>query len=318
MNAVATPLKHESWLAGDGVTHAGEVHEQANGFSVVNCEHCGFKHVLPLPTTEELKHVYAHEYYTQEKPLYIERYLEDKSWWEDVYNERYDKLEKFLGDKRRKILDVGSGPGLFLLKGQERGWTVKGIEPSQRAAAHSRESLGLDVIEAFLDAQLAPTLGLFDAINLGEVLEHLPDPAAMLKLVHGLLEKDGMLCVIVPNDFNPIQRALRDHLGQTPWWVAPPHHLNYFDAQSLAALLERCGFRLAHREVTFPIDLFLMMGKNYIGNDTLGRECHAMRKAFESGMRKSGESELMNKMYQGFLELGLGRELVFMAQKVSA
>jgi len=213
---------------------------------------------------------------------------------------------------------VGSGPGLFLLRGKERGWSVKGIEPSQRARTHSRESLGLDVLESFLDTQLAPTLGLFDAINLGEVLEHLPDPAGMLKLVHDMLEKDGMLCVIVPNDFNPIQLALRDHLGQAPWWVAPPHHLNYFDSQSLASLLERCGFRLAHREVTFPIDLFLMMGKGYIGNDTLGRECHAMRKAFEDGMRKSGEKQLMNKMYQGYLELGLGRELVFMAQKVSA
>lgn len=311
-------LNSKTWTDAAGTNHVGQVCQVAGVFTVIDCECCQFKHVVPLPTPEELETVYSHEYYTQEKPLYIERYLEDKDWWIDVYNDRYDTLEKFLGDRRRRILDVGSGPGLFLLRGKERGWTVKGIEPSQRAAAHSRESLGLDVLESFLDTQIAPTLGLFDAINLGEVLEHLPDPAGMLKLVHDMLEKDGMLCIIVPNDFNPIQLALRDHLGQAPWWVAPPHHLNYFDSQSLASLLERCGFRLAHREVTFPIDLFLMMGKGYIGNDAIGRECHAMRKTFEDGIRKSGELQLMKRMYQEFLELGLGRELVFMAQKVTA
>ena len=42
-----------------------------------------------------------------------------------------------------------------------------------------------------------------------------------------------------------------------------------------------------------------------------------MRKTFEDGMKKSGELQLMKRMYQEFLELGLGRELVFMAQKVT-
>jgi len=295
--------------------HEGRVIASANGFDVIDCNTCGFKHIIPVPTVEELETAYQHDYYTQEKPLYIERYQEDLEWWNMVYTRRYEILEKHLPFNQRSLLDIGSGPGYFLLNGLMRGWKVKGIEPSDKAAEHSR-TLGLDIENLFFTAKTAPNIGTFDAVNLGEVLEHIPEPASLLKLIHHQLNDNGMVCIIVPNDFNPFQIVLRDHLGFKPWWVAPPHHINYFDFNSLGKLVERCGFEVVHQESTFPIDMFLLMGDNYIGNDEQGRMCHTKRMDFEQSLLGSGNSSLLKDLYSTFSKHGIGREIVLYAKKI--
>jgi len=265
-----------------------------------------------------LESIYQHEYYTQEKPLYIDHHLEDKDWWDAVNAQRYETLEQYLGGRCGRLLDVGSGPGLFLAMGRARGWQVKGIEPSAQASAYSKEVLGLDVESTFLDHESAARLGQFDVVNLSEVLEHLPDPAEMLALTHKLLKPSGVISLVVPNDFNPLQMILRDRQGFSPWWVSPPHHLNYFSHPSLKALVERQGFELLHMESTFPIDLFLMMGKNYIGHEALGREVHALRKRLDIGLLEAGAGPLRRELYSALAQLGLGREIVLYARKPAA
>ncbi|MBK8761689.1 MAG: class I SAM-dependent methyltransferase [Sulfuritalea sp.] len=289
--------------------HEGPVVASFNPFDVIDCERCGFKHVVPIPTEEELITAYRHEYYTQEKPLYLERYRQDLDWWNTVYTHRYEILEKHLPAAQRKLLDIGSGPGFFLLNGQKRGWQVKGVEPSTEAATHSQK-LGLDIENIFFSEETAPKLGAFDAINMGEVLEHIPAPAELLNLAHSRLNPGGLICIIVPNDFNPFQLVLEKHLGFNPWWVAPPHHINYFDFKTLADLLNQCGFEVLHQESTFPIDLFLLMGDNYVGNDTLGRACHTRRMNFEKAMVNSGMSDVLTNLYASFASQNIGREIV--------
>ena len=295
--------------------HEGPVVASDNGFDVINCQLCGFKHIVPVPTLEELVHVYQHDYYKQEKPLYLEHNREDLDWWNMVYSQRYEILEEHLPGKQRRLLDIGSGPGFFLLNGQMRGWQVKGIEPSVQAAEHSR-GLQLDVVHGFYSEQTAPGLGTFDAINMGLVLEHIPAPAALLKLIHHQLNDNGMVCIIVPNDFNPFQLVLRDHLGFKPWWVTPPHHINYFDFDSLSNLVESCGFEVVHKESTFPIDIFLLMGDIYIGSDEVGRACHTKRMNFEKAMTLSGVGNVLGELYSKFASQGIGREVVMFARKL--
>ena len=304
-----------TWKDAEGITHSGELLETVNSFEVIECEHCRFKHVLPVPTANELETIYSHEYYVTEKPLYIERYLEDKEWWDAVYAARYDKLEGYLPPQQRKLLDVGSGPGLFLKLGEQRGWQVMGIEPSKKAADYSKNILKLDIQECFLNTETAKTLGKFDVINMGEVLEHLPDPKGMLKTAFDMLEVGGVLTLIVPNDFNPFQQILRESCDFEPWWVAPPHHLNYFNIPSLSDLVQSVGFKVAHTETTFPIDIFLLMGKNYVGNDKVGREVHQYRKNFELKFDKKETKKLLKEINISFSKLNLGREILLYAKK---
>ena len=294
--------------------HTGVLIDSVSGFDVIDCEKCSFKHIVPIPTAEELTHVYKEDYYTTEKPMYLERANEDLDWWNMVNSERYELFERHLGKTRRRLLEVGSGPGFFLQLGKERGWEVKGIEPSEKAAGHAKE-LGLDIVCDFLTVESARELGAFDVVYMHEVLEHIPDPEAMVRRAFSLIEPGGLCLVVVPNDYNPFQAVLRSTMGFEPWWVAPPHHINYFNPNSLGELLQRAGFEIAHFETTFPIDLFLLMGENYVGDDKVGRECHKRRMNFELNMKRSGLSGLKHSIYKSFGEHGIGREIVLLAKR---
>lgn len=305
--------QNRRWQAPKGLVHEGRVLDAANGFDVIECEVCGFKHIVPVPTADELRDIYQEEYYTIEKPLYFERHREDLEWWNMVYAERYEFFENCLPAEKRSILDVGSGPGFFLKLGKDRGWSTLGIEPSRQASDHAR-NLGLTIVNEFLNETNVEELGHFDVVHMHEVLEHIPDPAAMLDLAHRLLAPGGVLCVIVPNDYNPLQEILRRQ-GFKPWWVAPPHHVNYFDFASLQSLVSKVGFDAMHATATFPMELFLLMGDNYIGNDEVGRAMHAKRKNLEMTLNRTQHSQLKQQLYSSLADLKMGREIVLYASK---
>jgi SAM-dependent methyltransferase len=255
-----------------GSRHTGKVIDRANGYDVIECEGCGFRHVVPIPDPAQLKKIYEEEYYSTEKPDYFKNYEEDGDWWNLSYDDRFDFFEANLSADRRRILDIGSGPGIFLRRGKERGWQAVGIEPSRQAAEYSR-TLGLEICNELLTAD-TQGLGQFDVIHMSAVLEHIPDPISMLEIAHRLLLPEGVLCVVVPNDYNPFQIALRSACDYKPWWLAPPHHINYFEPSSLKRTMQRAGFTVTALSTTFPIDMFLLMGDNYTVDGRLGRQCH--------------------------------------------
>lgn len=299
------------------VAHEGPTLTTVGDYTVVDCEGCGFAHVLPLPTAEEAASLYRAGYYENQKPNYFAHQEADRAWWELVYAERYAWFEVWLEDHRRKILDVGSGPGLFLHTGQQRGWEGHGFEPSTVAAAYSRVHYGLRYIfeGPFDDVAAANSTYGYDVVNLSEVLEHLPDPKAALERVASVLSPGGLVCIVVPNDYNLLQLALVNAGRQEAWWVAPPHHLNYFTVPTLYALLRRCGFGVADVSATFPLEMFLLMGQNYVGNDTVGREIHSMRKQLEMNMETLGLGDVKRELYRLMARRGIGRDIVMLGRK---
>ena len=294
--------------------HQGPRLARAGDHDIIDCGPCGFKHALPLPDPAAMEHAYREDYYAQEKPTFLTHAGEDQAWAELAQTDRLESFEKILGPGRRRLLDIGSGPGFFLATAKARGWQVKGIEPSRQAAQHAR-GLGVEVVEGFFNAATAPTLGRFDAVHLNNVLEHIADPAALLSLAIGLLEPGGLLCVNVPNDFSPLQIAGRAAVGAGEWWIAPPHHLNYFDFDSLAALLTRLGLGVTERMTSFPMEAFLMMGEDYTGDPVLGRACHNRRKKFDLAFEAAGLKETRRAFYRALADAGLGREAVVIAVK---
>ena len=52
--------------------------------------------------------------------------------------DRLESFEALLPANRRRLLDIGSGPGFFLKSAASRGWNVLGVEPSRQAAAHAK------------------------------------------------------------------------------------------------------------------------------------------------------------------------------------
>ena len=130
-----------------------------------------------------------------------------------------------------------------------------------------------------------------------------------------ILEPGGVLCVNVPNDFSPLQIAAAATANTGDWWIAPPHHLNYFDFTTLAGLLTRLKFDVVERTTSFPMEAFLLMGDNYTADPVLGRASHNKRKKFDLALEAAGLKETRKAFYRALAETGIGREAVVIAVK---
>ena len=294
-------------------SHRGDIQDSKNGFDVIDCEACRFKHVVPIPTSEELNQFYERKFYETQSD-YFQQHRDRLDWWNFVNAERYERLEGLLSGKPGTILDIGSGPGFFLQLGRERGWDVLGVEPGSQAVEHAR-NLGVKVIQGSWCHIKPEQLGTFDVVHVGWAMEHLPDPKAFVKACARLVKPDGVLCAVVANDYNPLQHILQDHLAYEPWWVVPPEHINYFDIGSLKQLFESSGFECVNVTTSFPLELFLLMGDNYVGNPEVGRQCHNKRKSLEFALAESSTPELKGQLSAVFCQLGLGRDIEMIVRR---
>ena len=207
------------------------------------------------------------------------------------------------------VLEVGSGTGDLLASFVAAGWAATGLEPAAEVAAACR-ARGLDVHPATLEQFVETNPGSDpDVVILRLVLEHVRDPIALLRTVHACLRDGGLVIVEVPNDFNALQEAARRKHDLDAWWVAAPDHLNYFDFTSLGEILERVGFRVTQRSTTFPMELFLLMGDNYVADASLGRACHSRRRELELSIG----ADVRRSLYGAMAQAGLGRTCVMAA-----
>jgi 2-polyprenyl-3-methyl-5-hydroxy-6-metoxy-1,4-benzoquinol methylase len=290
--------------------HAGNMLFTKANFKIIDCQICRFVHAVPT-SGMSVTDLYSSHFYEIEKPDYIKSNVDDAEWWDLTYGIRLDCADKLGKETILNWLDIGTGPGNFLDTAVKRGKRVVGVEPSLEASRHA-SSKGHHVLNVYFERELASQIGKFEAIHCSEVLEHIPNPIEFLEAIKHSMSSQTILCTVVPNDFSLIQEiytTLNDSIDK--WWIDPPFHLNYFSRDSLRNLLESNGLKVIHETSMFPIDLFLLMGDHYVGNEALGKESHSRRKQMEIAFLKSGHIEVLNKLYEDMTKLGLGRELVF-------
>ncbi|MBY0400496.1 class I SAM-dependent methyltransferase [Myxococcota bacterium] len=286
----------------------------------------GYWQVWPRPTVESQRALYGEKFYAEDKATYLDDVTRDRPYWDAIWSIRRGMLEAALPKRaadQPQILDVGCSGGFLLDHFEQHGWRGFGIEPSRQAARHARERFGLEVfcgglLDFDLDADRefrAEGGALFDAIHCAQVLEHVLDPDACVARMAELLTSGGVVFVEVPNDFNVLQETARAKLGKAAWWVAPDHHLNYFDAASLSALLARHGLEEVDRVASFPIEMFLLMGEDYVGRPEVGRVCHDRRMAFERALIEAGRIEELAELYRALARAEIGRTCGLLARK---
>ncbi len=295
--------------------HSGEIVNSKEDFDVIDCESCLFKHIIPLIDAKELDQYYQEEFYLN-ADHYIKHHTEDIEWGEIEYNEKYDIFDQQISKKNKRILDIGSGPGYFLKTGVERGWDVLGFEPGRPAYEFSSQELNLNIINQPFSYENYKNFGCFDIIHLNKVLEHITNPRQLLSFSFEILNPSGLISVSVPNDFNPLQEIACNYLDKEPWWVVPKDHINYFNFNSLSRLMNSIGLEVIYRTSNFPIELFLLMGDDYIGNNKLGREIHAKRKNFDIAMAKTKKTKFKREIYNQLADIGLGREITVIGKKI--
>ena len=96
----------------------------------------------------------------------------------------------------RKVLDIGCGGGILSESMAAKGATVSGIDLSEKALKvadlHSLES-GVQVRYRLISAEdlAAQEPGQFDVVTCMEMLEHVPDPGAIVRACAALVKPGG-------------------------------------------------------------------------------------------------------------------------------
>ncbi|MBU1694406.1 MAG: class I SAM-dependent methyltransferase [Verrucomicrobia bacterium] len=274
----------------------------------------GFLRIDPVPTREEVDRYYREEFYSKLKSFNdsaLEVQLEEKEFMDSRWAAMCDACRRVLGRVQGlSVLDVGCGFAQALLYFREQGMEASGLEPAPEGVAYARAK-GVEVFEADIEDFDCVGGRRFDVVTLINVLEHLRQPAETLRQIRDkLLNRGGLLILDVANEFNDFQTTADAEYRLNQWWLCPPNHINYFSVTSLCRLLERCGFNVVHKEASFPVELFMLLGDVYVRHPALGRDCHKKRVQFERLMRKHGKADKLSRFYQALAELDLGRQVV--------
>jgi hypothetical protein len=74
---------------------------------------------------------------------------------------------------------------------------------------------------------------------MGDVIEHVSDPAAALVKAEAMLADEGALWISTPS----FESAFSEVVGHDDAMRRQQYHLNYFSRESLYMLLDRCGLK---------------------------------------------------------------------------
>lgn len=280
----------------------------------------GFLQIHPTPSPEEITQFYTEEFY-ESYPRFNDSALDvqvkDEEWLNARRAEICETIKALKGRlEGLSLLDIGCGWGHALMYFERQGLHGFGFDPVTDAIEHGR-SKGLNVVAAGMERMDVFEDRRFEVACLFNVLEHLADPVQVLAQIREkVLAVDGILVIDVPNEFNPLQLCANELFKLDEWWVAPPGHLNYFSADTLRRLVEGSGFEVQLCEASFPMEMFLLFGDNYVRDSQLGGACHERRIAFENNLRRTGRGALLRKLYQSLATLNIGRQVTVIARKM--
>ena len=132
----------------------------------------------------------------------------------------------------RRVLNAGAGQGTFSRRLSDHGFSVTSVDASPAAVAVLRERVVGTVERADVTAVPYPD-GSFDAVVLGEVLEHVEDDVGAVREVSRVLSEGGVLAASVP--------AQPHWFGGSDRWAG---HVRRYSRERLLAVVSAAGLEV--------------------------------------------------------------------------
>lgn len=215
----------------------------SEAFRLAACRICDCRYLDPLPEPERLASFYPTGYWRRSEGAIG---LAERLYRRIALSGHVSFIRKVAaalpGERPIRLLDVGCGGGLLAAAMRSRGFHVDGFDVSADAAHAARLDHGLRVHVAGTLAGARLEAGSFDIVTLFHVLEHDPDPRALLSAASRLLSPRGRLILQVPNIASWQARLF----GRRWYGLDVPRHVIDYSRKSVVRLLDGCGLRAGH------------------------------------------------------------------------
>ncbi len=162
---------------------------------------------------------------------------------------RHIELIKFINDAdislNAKILDVGCGKGWLINRLRENGFNnIQGCDWIEKIDNSEFEYTRLDLNSAGLRFYPDQT---FDVVISSDVLEHMENPASILREMARVLKPEGHIFITIPNCANIYERLLFFLTGNSGRYRPQKNewgHISYLPSHVIAELFNRANLRL--------------------------------------------------------------------------
>jgi 2-polyprenyl-3-methyl-5-hydroxy-6-metoxy-1,4-benzoquinol methylase len=171
----------------------------ANRWTFVRCDECAHVRLHPRPSDEALSIIYPPHYYAYKYDEQIHPVARRAKAWLD--QRKFAGILRFLSRPPRGFLDVGCGDGRFLDLMANRGvprnrcW---GLELDAKAI-EGICARGLRGVHARVEDCDEIPAGSLDLATMFHVIEHVADPAAVVRHIAKWLAPGGVLAMETPN-----------------------------------------------------------------------------------------------------------------------
>lgn len=258
-----------------------------------NCTTCGFVTLADEIDDEKLRLLYGADYFHGDE--YAD-YIAEEPELRRNFRRRLDTLlELQPAHERHRLYEVGAAYGFFLVEAREHYEHVSGVDISEAAASHARQSTGVDVVATdFLQVQLDEKV---DALCMWDTIEHLGRPHDFLVKASEVVREGGLLA-ITTGDIGSLNARMR---GRRWRMIHPPTHLHYFSRETLTRLLDETGFDVIHVESA--------------GNDRSLRAIFYALVVLKGGQRRLFERLQGLSLFNRGISLDLGDIMYVVAQR---
>lgn len=147
----------------------------------------------------------------------------------------------------KRLLDIGSGIGVFPFAMKKAGWDVIGIETDPVMVDHLQSFVGIDCLCSHIAELDENAIGRFDVITLNKVLEHVEQPWKLLHESRRFLDSNGFIYIELPDICAADAGKDREEFFIEHWHVFSPASLDIlskssgFSLQTLGRLIEPSG-----------------------------------------------------------------------------
>lgn len=200
-----------------------------DAYHIHQCTDCGFYFTHPMPSSNLLSDLYNHynsnTMYTKKARRKVAR-----------VKRRIRRYKHHAPGKR--FLDAGCNIGSAVQAAFELGFDAHGVDIGHDGIEIARQIHPDGKYHTGEVASMPQAWAAFDFVYCADVMEHVPDPRALLLSLADRMSRGSILYLDTPDAAH--FRVPRNILT---WdMVCPPYHLVYFTKKSMRHLLDQTGF----------------------------------------------------------------------------